>query len=143
MGYLVLGALLVGALYWFAGRGRLLKRPEWRIGAAVFAVAVFAAAAYMMLRRQWAGAAIMFTMGLWLATSARFPRVTQGKAPPSPREPMSLDEAYQILDLKPGATREEIDAAYKRLMKVVHPDHGGGEGLAAKLNAARARLRKG
>ena len=56
--------------------------------------------------------------------------------------PISVAEAYAILDLAPGATREEVQAAYVRLMKLVHPDRGGGAGLAAKLNAARDRLLK-
>ena len=33
-------------------------------------------------------------------------------------------------------------AAWRRLMARVHPDQGGAEGLAAKLNAARDRLLK-
>ena len=41
------------------------------------------------------------------------------------------------------ATAEEIQAAYMRLMRSVHPDKGGTSGLAAQLNAARDRLLKG
>jgi hypothetical protein len=53
---------------------------------------------------------------------------------------MSCAEAYQILGLSPGATAVEIQAAYRRLMQRLHPDHGGSAYLAAQLNRARDLL---
>ncbi len=50
---------------------------------------------------------------------------------------MDRAEAYQILGLRPEASREEIQAAYRRLIQRVHPDHGGSSYLAARLNQAR------
>jgi hypothetical protein len=50
---------------------------------------------------------------------------------------MTKQEAYQILGLEPGATREEIHQAWRRLIKGVHPDHGGSAFLTAKINAAK------
>ena len=50
---------------------------------------------------------------------------------------MDRAEAYQILGLQPEASREEIQAAYRRLIQRVHPDHGGSSYLAARLNQAR------
>jgi hypothetical protein len=34
----------------------------------------------------------------------------------------SLEKCYELLGLKPGATREELKAAYRDLARVWHPD---------------------
>lgn len=54
--------------------------------------------------------------------------------------PMTEAEAYRVLGLAPGASLEEVRAAYRRLMRRVHPDLGGSSALAALLNAAKDRL---
>ncbi len=53
---------------------------------------------------------------------------------------LSKDEACEILGLGDNPSRAEIEAAYKRLMLKLHPDHGGSDWLAARLTAARDRL---
>ena len=53
------------------------------------------------------------------------------------RTKMTREEAYRVLGLSPGATREEIVAEYRRLMKRVHPDQGGTTYLATQLNEAK------
>jgi len=51
--------------------------------------------------------------------------------------------AYAQLGLKPGADRAQIDEAYRRLIKVHHPDRPGGDGeLAAQITRAYRELRK-
>jgi hypothetical protein len=51
--------------------------------------------------------------------------------------PMTREEAYAILGLKEEASREEIKAAHRRLMTRMHPDHGGSNFLAVKINQAK------
>jgi DnaJ homolog subfamily C member 19 len=61
-----------------------------------------------------------------------------GTRPPPPQSgPMSRAEAYAVLGLHPGATEAEIRAAHKRLMRSVHPDGGGSDWVAARVNQAR------
>lgn len=58
--------------------------------------------------------------------------------PPPPRgSAMTREEAYAVLGIAPGATEAEIRAAHKRLMRAAHPDSGGSDWVAARINQAR------
>lgn len=62
------------------------------------------------------------------------------ETPPPAVDTTDEDEAWRILGLEKGASREQILRAHKRLMQRLHPDRGGNDYLAAKVNAARDRL---
>ncbi len=58
----------------------------------------------------------------------------------APAGAMTREEALSVLGLAPGASADQIKDAHRNLMKKLHPDHGGSDYFAAKLNQAKAIL---
>ncbi len=56
------------------------------------------------------------------------------------KDEMSRVEAAQILGLQPACGAREVKDAHKRLMLKIHPDQGGSNYLAVKINQARDLL---
>ena len=94
------------------------------------------------------GALVMFGPLIWqrwrayraaTGTQQQQQRPSSGSRQPPPRRQtgMTSEEAYQVLGLHPGATEAEIRAAHHRLMRTAHPDSGGSDWLATRVNLAR------
>jgi hypothetical protein len=121
----LLGAgLLVWA--WFTGRLKGLTHDD------VIAALVFLLGLELLFRgRLLPGAALMAAAMLWAAWRRRRP------APPAA---LPVEEARRLLGVRPDATLAEIREAHRRLIARVHPDAGGSDELAHRVNAARDAL---
>ena len=134
LGWLLLGGFAIWALIRLGRQSDKAGRGHWRVSATVLAAAAWGGAALLALRGSWIIAGALAAAGLWLAVASRQRNV-------APRaERMSDSDARAILGVAQDADATAIQAAYRRLMTRAHPDAGGTEGLAAKLNAARDRL---
>lgn len=89
------------------------------------------------------GALVMLGPLIWSWVLEAMPRLrkstggTGPRARSSTRGGMSRAEALEVLGLQPGATASDIQTAYVRLMRAAHPDQGGSDWLAARINQAR------
>lgn len=98
---------------------------------AVLALAIMGRAAFLP---------ILFATipALWRLLRAQ--RVQDFSAAAPSKTPMTRSEAFEILGLEEGASADDINQAYKKLMAQVHPDKGGNDWMASKLNEARSLL---
>lgn len=111
--------VLVGALFFMAVTGRL---------AAAIGLAV---ALLPIIREYWR-----------LKQNKQGDEGNGTSGPPPHNSGMTRQEALELLDLDETASREDILQAYKTLVKKVHPDTKGSQGLTRKLNEARDVLLK-
>ena len=134
--WLVLAAIAVWALVRLGRQGERAGRGHWRITATLFSAVLIGGGVLAVSRGSWLFGAGLIGAGLWLTIASRQRAV-------APRaEGMTDSEARSLLGVSAGASKAEINAAWKRLMARAHPDQGGTQGLATRLNAARDHLLK-
>lgn len=134
--WLALAAIAVWALVRLGRQTERRGQGHWRVTATLFSAVLIAGGVLLAARGSWLPAAGLVGAGIWLTLSSR-------QRAPAPRtEAMSPAEARSLLGVPADATPQQINTAWKRLMGRAHPDQGGTEGLASRLNAARDRLLK-
>ena len=138
MPYILLGLAAFALLVWVGRRARpVLARPEWKIASGTLSVIAIVGGGFIALRGDYLVGLALAGGGLVMAVTAR-----RGELPTPKLDTTDLAEAREILGVAANATREDIQAAYARLIRAVHPDAGGTSGLAARINAARDKLLK-
>jgi len=60
-----------------------------------------------------------------------------GQRQASSSQTMNQAQAFEVLGLQPGCTRDDIILAHKRMMQKMHPDRGGSDFMAAQINQAK------
>ena len=149
MAYFVLGAIVLVLGWLFISQLQSMKARSIRllVLGLVFALAAAALLVFVLSGRYGlaapAGAVALWVMRAYLlARQIRANTQTSQNAPPpqSSSGQMSRAEALDILGLEDGASHDEIEEAYKALIVKNHPDQGGTDWLAARLNEARDYL---
>jgi hypothetical protein len=79
---------------------------------------------------------------LWLAFIAGKQNSSEQPSGFSTKGKMTEEEAYEVLGLKAGASKVDIIDAHRKLIQKNHPDRGGSDYLAAKINLAKKTLLK-
>lgn len=134
--WLALAAIAVWALVRLGRQSEGRGGGQWRVAATLFSAVMLAGGVLLASRGAWVPAAGLIGASLWLTIASR----QRAVAPRS--DAMSDTEARAILGVSADATVQDINAAWKRLMGRAHPDQGGTQGLASRLNAARDHLLK-
>ena len=132
--WLVLVGIGVWALVRLGRQTEGPRRGQWRVAATLISAAMLAGGALALSKGAWISGGALVGAALWLTVASRMRQVA------ARRETLGDVEARSILGVGADATPEAINAAWHRLMGRAHPDQGGTEGLAARLNTARDRL---
>ena len=140
--WLALAGIAVWTLVRLGRQSEKPRRGHWRIAATLLGAVMLAGGVLAGSHGAWLASAGLVGTGCYLIWSSRI-RPAPIKSKPGGTEPMDLAEARAILGVAQGASPEAINAAWRRVMARAHPDQGGTEGLAARVNAARDRLLKG
>ena len=125
MGFLILAAAGGLAWAWYTGRLKRFTTND------VIAGMVFLLGLRLLTTGKLIpGAVLMAGAILWGAHRRR-----QLSA-----EAMSAEDARKLLGVSETASLDEIRAAHRRLISKVHPDAGGSDELAHRVNVARDTL---
>lgn len=130
----LLALLLLGLAGWLIWTGRLQRmtaKDGMALGVALMGAVMAAKGKPLIGALPLIGSALFFA----LQSSKGKARRMSAKRPAG-----NVGEARALLGLPADADVQAIRAAHRRLIATVHPDRGGTQALAAKINAARDLL---
>ncbi|MHA7872239.1 MAG: J domain-containing protein [Hyphococcus sp.] len=114
----------------------VLKIVIWLGLSAVLVAAKLWPLAFMVLL----AAGGVMAIEMWRAGAVRADEAHARAAEPVTAQKMSADEAAALLGVTKDAPADAIRSAHKKLIAQIHPDKGGTDYLAAKINEARDLL---
>lgn len=140
-------AVLIGGIWLLRKYAKLSPKQSRIFTSKVVAVAVMGFSGLLMLRGQFGIGVGLFIFGMGLYGTAQLPSVkslwesrqgrTQNAVAPRDKK---REQALAVLGLKAGASEDDIRRAHRLMMKDHHPDAGGSEEMASKINAAKDLL---
>jgi hypothetical protein len=143
---LIAAAGAAGWLMWRSAKGKadaaarnvlMLKI----VGALAVAVVLFAAKLWPLAFMTVIAAAAIAAIEVWRDRQIKAEDLLLKDAA-GPRASMGADEAASILGVPAEASAEEVRAAHRKLIAQLHPDKGGTDYLASKINDAKDLLLK-
>lgn len=138
MGGLLL-LLLVALAGWLIFTGRLRRMTGTdgiMLGLAIVGAAI-AAKGNALIGGAPLGVALLYGWRRWLDSKRSAPRPAPKPFAESLAESEALAEARALLGIGADADEAAIKAAHRHLIAKIHPDAGGTQALAEKINGAR------
>lgn len=150
---------VIGVWVWMAQLRKLPRRQQHKQLLKYGGWALLGLIVYMVLigRAHWIVAVLgamvplvrfLLGIGLQMFPLLRARRQAQSHAPPPAAQGMTVAEALATLGLNDAVRGDEqldrsmVVTAHRRLMQKLHPDRGGSDYLAAKINEAKDVLLK-
>ena len=144
---LIVAAGAAGWLMWRSAKGKgsagernltILKV----VGGLAIAVVLFAAKLWPLAFMTLLAAAAIAGIEVWRDRQIRAADMLRENEA-APRPSMDAAEAASILGISTDASADDVRAAHRKLISQLHPDKGGTDYLASKINDARDFLLKG
>ena len=132
----LIGLLFLARVAMTGDPGKLMTIARYAAIGLLAALALFLGAT-----ERWAPAIFLAGVAWSLMTGIRLWPGGRPEHQPPPRErptsTMSRAEALKVLGLQEGASEDDIRAAHRKLIISNHPDKGGSDYLASKINEAK------
>jgi len=136
--------IAIAAAGWLLFRiaGSEKEEPDKRAMTGLKIIVWLALSAALLAAKLWPLAFMVLiaaggVMGIEAWRDGKARELDEAPPPSPPGKTMTEDEARSILGLRIGDGPDDIRTAHRKLISQLHPDKGGTDYLAAKINEAR------